>query len=311
MGFIVFFSPSEDKVISQADKDFSLSRMQIQHQQDSKNDTIKYCQDKQIKILNKNGYFSNAPQVDFLASLWKNRYLHGYREQILESYLDTLRQILTKHDKILLKEVYGAKNFTPKNEMELNLALQQNTTLQAIERYCGVAFQALNFTSLSEESKDFICNHVYIFSNLFGVICARDKIPFYKLKQGAKIPYLNLAKVYEPFLPLLDDFLSQTLPNPQDFIIDLRASIYTKIFTPKQQNFFFEFQKENKIVSHYSKFYRGVILRLLSQQSQWRDSQNIDFETALVFFSTIEHENLRLHSITQKKTTTIVKYDIL
>ena len=66
----------------------------------------------------------------------------------------------------------------------------------------------------------------FCFSNLFGPICAKDRVPEYKLKQAEKIGKFAPEKFYKKhFSKGLDLYLEKNAP-----IIDLRAG-FMKNFT--------------------------------------------------------------------------------
>lgn len=93
--------------------------------------------------------------------------------------------------------------------------------MKAIQRYEGVAYDYLNYNSLEVSAQKYIDENTLIFSNIFGVIKADDKIPDYKLKQGESFENLKIDKFYS-------DNFSQTLDNYllDEDILDLRAGFY-------------------------------------------------------------------------------------
>lgn len=280
MNFAIFLSPSENKNLVVNDT--------LPHQ-----DII-----QQTNI--------NTHNMQWLDELWGDTTIKNHRKITNELYKETLKQILKTHDTTLLLDIFGVKTLLPKYELEINFAYQQNAVMMAIERYCGVAFEGLDFTSLNIEAKEFILQHVFLFSNLFGVIQANNKIPFYKLKQGAKTQSLRLKDIYQPFIANLDSF-TQSL----EFIVDLRSGVYTKIFMPKQKHFFFEFSKNAKSISHYAKLYRGKILRSIALAHKLWLSSDFSFEIALDFFQTLKDENMQFDSLRIQNNTIILHYTIL
>ena len=135
-------------------------------------------------------------------------------------------------------------------------------TMKAIERYNGVGYEYLGYETLNEEQKDYIDTHTIIFSNLFGPLLAGDLgLPDYKLKQGEKIGTLAPEKLYlTHFTPALDAFLCN------EPYLDLRAAFYHKFYKPSTPYTTVKFLKNGKIVSHWSKAFRGLILRQLAIQ---------------------------------------------
>ncbi len=133
-------------------------------------------------------------------------------------------------------------------------------TKKAMERYEGVAYDYLQYAALSDDARAYIDANVIIFSNIFGPIGAGDMIPEYKFKQGSKLPDFAIEKYFkEHFSRPLDDYL-------QGDIIDLRAGFYEKFYTIKAPYLTFKFLKDGKVVSHWAKAYRGIILKTLAQK---------------------------------------------
>lgn len=183
--------------------------------------------------------------------------------QALTHYEDFIKS----SDDEALKELFGVKN--PKEFDKFKQDLKEAPTNRAIELYSGVSYQFLDFKNLDKQSQNYILENTLIFSNLFGVVRASDTLPFYKFKQGAKIGNFAIEKFYkEHFSSALDEFLKD------ENIIDLRAGFYDKFYTPKKSFSTYKFIKNGKIVSHFAKAYRGVLLKILAQ-NQIKDNQTL------------------------------------
>ncbi|TQR31870.1 peroxide stress protein YaaA [Campylobacter sp. MIT 99-7217] len=157
-----------------------------------------------------------------------------------------------------LSELFGLKE--EKEILKFKQNILKLPTQKAIQRYSGVSFKHLDYESLDIRAKTYIDESVLIFSNLFGAILAKDKIPFYKFKQGAKIKNFEIEKFYKQhFTKALDKFLQD------EDIIDLRAGFYEKFYTLKQKHSSYKFIKNGKVVSHFAKALRGELLRLCAK----------------------------------------------
>jgi len=156
-----------------------------------------------------------------------------------------------------LEELFGLKD---SREFECyKIPFKIAPTMKAIERYDGVAYNYLSYETLSQTAKEYIDSHVLLFSNLFGPISAGDTLPNYKLKQGSSIGNLSPEKYYkEHFSHSLDELIKN------NEILDLRAGFYDKFYTPKSFITTLKFLKDGKVVSHWAKAYRGVVLRALA-----------------------------------------------
>ena len=197
-------------------------------------------------------------------------YLYEKRIEVLQRYQD----ILLKQDinsLMLLLGIKGSQKCLALSHINLFSAL----TCKAIERYDGVAYDHLQYATLFEPAKNFIDNHLLIFSNLFGPLLAGENIPEYKLSQGETLEGFKPELFYkEVFSHSLDAMLED------EFIVDLRASFYEKFYTIKKPFVTAKFLKNGKVVSHFAKAYRGKMVRQLciSKPQTEEAFQKINFE---------------------------------
>jgi len=164
------------------------------------------------------------------------------RDEILKAY-----DAITKTPDAL--KLYGIKE-------DLHVDIFNSPTKKAIERYSGVAYEYLGYASLPQEAQSYIDEHLIIFSNLFGPICAKDLIPFYKLKQGNPVGNIKPERYYKESLKDMEF---------GDEILDLRAGYYEKFYKPKYC-IKIKFIKDGKVVSHWAKAYRGMVLRQIAKE---------------------------------------------
>ncbi|EJD3103234.1 peroxide stress protein YaaA, partial [Campylobacter jejuni] len=98
---------------------------------------------------------------------------------------------------------------------------------------------------------------------------ANDTLPFYKFKQGAKIGNFTIEKFYkEHFSKALDEYLEN------EEILDLRAGFYDKFYTPKKKFYTYKFVKNGKVISHFAKAYRGILLSI-SAKNQVKNNKEL------------------------------------
>ncbi|MFY9073102.1 YaaA family protein [Aliarcobacter butzleri] len=204
-----------------------------------------------------------------------------------QQYIDTAE---TKE----LEKLFGTKKEDVINYYKGNLL--EKEIMKVIERYDGVAFDYLKYSTLKNIEKAYIDKNVVIFSNLMGPILAGDMgIPDYKLKQNEKIGDFELEKFYnEKFSNSLDDYLKD------DDIVDLRAGFYEKFYKINKPYISMKFIKDGKVVSHWAKAYRGIILRLLAQNN----IKNIDE------LMSMKTDNLSIEEIKKQKLKTEIIYSI-
>ena len=99
-----------------------------------------------------------------------------------------------------LLDIFGIKDIEKIQEYQKNIF--EAATCPAIKRYSGVSYSYLAYDTLNQNAKYYILNNVIIFSNLFGPVSAGDKIPYYKLKQGAKIGSFTFEQFYRDIFSL-------------------------------------------------------------------------------------------------------------
>jgi len=216
--------------------------------------------------------------------------LYNKREEMLALYEAHIQ-------KLSLEELSAWFSLKKMSEVErYKESLTNKATQKAITRYNGVAFDALDYENLQANEKEYIDEKVVLFSNLFGPLLAKDLIPDYKFKQGAKLPSLSIEKFYlENFSSSLDAYLDEE-------IIDLRAGFYEKFYkTNNKKVLSFKFLKEGKVVSHWAKHYRGILLKVIAQN-------NI---SSFKEFFDLEIPGLKLQEIQSKKNVQLLIMDIV
>lgn len=211
------------------------------------------------------------------------------RENILLEY----NTIVNSGDEEKIKELFGFKKFTD-CEPYIN-DIFASPLMHAIERYDGVAYQHLNFDLLDSNAKKYLMENTIIFSNIYGPLLGGDAIANYKVKQGNNIGSFIPDKFYKDrFSYQLDLYLSNS------DILDLRAGYYDKFYEIKKPYTTLKFLKDGKVVSHWAKAYRGLVLRAVAQNS----IASIDE------FMKMEIETLDVKEIIKKKNKTEIVYEI-
>lgn len=222
-----------------------------------------------------------------LNSLLFNK-MSSTRKILLHHYVNLLQQ----KDMSKLSKMFGLK----KEEDILYHCkdIVHELTMKAIERYTGVAFDYLDYPLLEVSSKAYIDQHVILCSNLFGFLRADDMIPEYRLKQGEAIGDLKPEKLYKEQSYLMDEYLAD------EDILDLRAGFYDKFYKPTKPYTTLKFIKNGKVVSHWAKAYRGIVLREIAQAKI----------NTLEEFMKLPLKNLSISEIQTKKNRTEIIYKI-
>lgn len=215
--------------------------------------------------------------------------LYSFREEILNKYNNFIKTA----SKLQLEKLFGTKKDEVINQYKKDIFT--SPTMKAILRYEGVAYDYLDYKTLDKNGQKYIDENVLIFSNLFGVIKAKDEIPDYKLKQGETFEWLKIENFYcDSFSSKLDEYLEN------EEILDLRAGFYEKFYQIKKPYISMKFIKDGKVVSHWAKAYRGIILKLLAKNSIKSYDELMNMEI----------ENLSIKEIKKQKLKTEIVYSI-
>jgi cytoplasmic iron level regulating protein YaaA (DUF328/UPF0246 family) len=211
------------------------------------------------------------------------------RKQLLHSYTNVLQQ----GDMHVLSKMFGIKKEA--DILKHKKDIIHELTMKAIERYTGVAFEYLKYPELDTNAQTYVDDNVILFSNLFGPIKASDLIPEYKLKQGETIGDIKTEKFYnEHSAHLMEELLKD------EEILDLRAGFYDKFYKPTKPYTTLKFIKDGKVVSHWAKAYRGIVLREIAKAGI----------TSIEAFMKFSIEGLSIHEIQTKKNKTEIIYNI-
>ena len=216
--------------------------------------------------------------------------LYERREELLSLYQGYIRCANTEQ----LSHTFGIKKKEEIDKWHVDIFAEP--TQKAIKRYTGVAYEYLKYNTLSPREQAYIDANTIIFSNLFGPLRASDNIPPYKLKQGLDVCGVKPEKFYHTYF---SDALDKMFED--EIILDLRAGFYEKFYTLKQPYTTLKFIKNGKVVSHWAKAYRGIILRAFAQK-------NI---CTTVGLEDVLFDGLSLVEISTKKFKTQLTYEIV
>ena len=212
------------------------------------------------------------------------------RDKVLNAY----NSIVLSGDEEQIKSLFGIKKFSA-CKAYIN-DIYKSELMHAIQRYQGVAYDYLEYSSLDTQGQNYLKENTIIFSNLYGPILGGDPIANYKVKQGNSIGEVIPDKYYKDrFSYQLDLFLAK------DEILDLRAGYYDKFYKLTKPYTTLKFLKNGKTVSHWAKAYRGIVLREVAKN-------NIQ---SLEEFMSLEIDTLQVKEMKVTKNKTEVIYNIL
>jgi hypothetical protein len=218
-------------------------------------------------------------------------HLYEKRLEMLRQYQDFLDTASNEQ----LSKLFGTKKQEFIEYYKSNIF--EKETLKAVRRYDGVAYDYLQYKFLDDIAQEYIDKNVIIFSNLFGPVAAGDVgLPDYKLQQGEKVGTLALETFYNiHFRDALDKYLQD------EDILDLRAGFYEKFYQISKPYITMKFMKDKKVVSHWAKAYRGIVLREAAKNGVKTKNDLLNMQI----------ENLSVAEIKQIKFKTEIVYNIL
>ncbi|MDD5213378.1 MAG: peroxide stress protein YaaA [Candidatus Gracilibacteria bacterium] len=165
--------------------------------------------------------------------------------------------------------------------IELNKNIEKSGTIEAISRYDGVMYSAINYAGMTEKGKDFFRNNFAIFSGMYAIVKPNDKIGNYKLPIETKGLYLHFWKtVPDKIVDLKPDFIVNLLPISYAKMIGLSTNCnrhkkkLAKILDAGIKVININFLKNNgQKISHGVKTIKGEWIKQIceNQISDYRD----------------------------------------
>ena len=196
--------------------------------------------------------------------------------------------------------------------LEHNAEVLTSPTMPAIERYTGVAYDALDVTGQRTGSPldRTARQRLAIGSALFGVIGAEDMIPYYRLSAGSKVRIDNkAATVRSQWSKVLTPALTawrESTPVTSNGIIDLRSGGYLNL-GPVKGALKLRVESEyadgtRKVVSHFNKHYKGLVARELAQADTDLGAENL----AEGFCAIVDNAGFRTEIVDAENVTLVV-----
>jgi len=156
-----------------------------------------------------------------------------------------------------LTSVYGTSQEKAIMFHRQNQDIFNSKCVPAIERYTGVVYDHIDWSSLSKKSQEYMKQHIIIFSGLFGLLAPDTLIPDYKLKMNV----LSLKNLWKPII-------SESLEG-EDIIFDLLPQVHRKAYTPTKNTIQIDFlvkkQGKTSAAGHFGKAVKGQFIRFLAQ----------------------------------------------
>ena len=189
----------------------------------------------------------------------------------LDRHVNQVVRLLELIDDEDLRSVYGTSSEKALAFHRQNQDIYNSYCAPAIERYTGVVYEHINWSTLSEKAKKYMEKHVLIFSGLFGMLTPTTLIPDYKLK-------MNVLSLQYHWNPILTEIL-----NEETEIIDLLPQVHRKAYTPNKKNVtpvdFLIINKGKKTAAgHFGKAVKGEFIRYMAENNVTNLDQFNGFE---------------------------------
>jgi len=176
-----------------------------------------------------------------------------------ENHVNQVVRLLSLIEDEDLSSVYGTSEEKAMIFHRQNQDIFNSKCAYAIERYTGVVYEHLNWETLDKKAQDFLQNHIYIFSGLFGMISPKTLIPDYKLK-------MNVLSLQYHWSPILTEELKK-----EDLIIDLLPQVHRKAYNKGKNVVTIDFQviKKGKksAAGHFGKAVKGEFIRYIAENN--------------------------------------------
>lgn len=115
--------------------------------------------------------------------------------------------------------------------IHLNKNIEQGPFCPAIQRYNGVMFKAINYSSMSPAAQTYFDDHFLIVSGLYGLLAPKDLIANYKLPIETKaLRQFRWTQLTDALNSLTVDIIVDLLPLSYKKVIDF-SSLKAKVIS--------------------------------------------------------------------------------
>ena len=184
-------------------------------------------------------------------------------------------------------KLLGVKAAKAEKATAANLDVATAPTMPAIDRYTGVLYDALDYSSLPAKVRQGLDRQMVIFSGLWGLVRPTDLIPDYKLKMGASLS--GLGKPARFWKPLISDALAGAITaSGTDMVWDLLPNEHSAAWDPSvagrriRVRFLDDVLKNGErtlvTVSHWNKLLKGALVRHVVEHGLDDPGGLVDFD---------------------------------
>lgn len=144
-------------------------------------------------------------------------------------------------------------------EVDRNRRLRRAPVLPAIERYTGVVYEGIGASTLDEQARAWLDEHVLIASALLGLVAAGDPIPAYRLSASTALPGIPLTRHWNA--PV-----GAVLARTRGWVLDARSSGYAALgHAPATAGALLVERPDGRALNHFNKLHKGRLVRALAE----------------------------------------------
>ncbi|MBS3990493.1 MAG: YaaA family protein [Erysipelothrix sp.] len=182
-------------------------------------------------------------------------------------------KLLKKLKKFKLNQYDELFSISSKLAQQTYDSIQLDQIHPAIFYYHGEAFKSLQISEMSDEDIQFMQEHVYIYSALYGLLRPLDGIQYYRLDFLTPLEKLGIKKARTI---IKKDVTNKLVIDESEVVVSICSQEYKDMIDLKRLQVhkkvidvsFISIQNDNeKIVSVHSKQARGLFLRKCVQDS--------------------------------------------
>lgn len=187
-------------------------------------------------------------------------------------FIDKANYLVTKLNKLSLNEIktiFKCNDSIALKSYNQYQAFQQMLTSPAIFCFDGIQYTYMGAKVFTNDEYDFLQNHLFIISGLYGLLRPLDEIKSYRLDFEINFSFDNNKNLYDFWSSSLHDYLFKN----NDIVINLSSSEYSKSiskYLTTEDRFitlYFYEQENEKLVEKgvYCKMARGAMVRYIAE----------------------------------------------
>ncbi len=183
---------------------------------------------------------------------------HLIYKELQSLSFESLKELLNCNDTLALQAYNRLK--------ELDIL---NPVSYALGSYVGLQYQSIAAHILSDDAKEYVNNHLFILSGLYGILRPTDQIILYRLEMQAKLNFSNTYDLYA----FHSNHINKYFEGLNKTILNLASNEYAKLLTSNTNLkivdvIFYELDNgKYKVKATSAKMARGAMVRFLAENN--------------------------------------------